>query len=93
MTRSLSLTQLLWQPSWAGRWSYGQGRSGLLRRLTRCVDAHGNANLLASAATDSWKAVRKAVAVSFSMQVSSLPCDASSRLTDMQQSTATCSNV
>jgi hypothetical protein len=37
----------------------------------RC-EPHGNANLLTSAADDSWKAVRKAVAVSFSMQVRGL---------------------
>jgi hypothetical protein len=36
----------------------------------RC-DPHGNANLLTSAADDTWKAIRKAVAVSFSMQVRS----------------------
>lgn len=37
--------------------------------INKMCDPHGNANLLTSAADDSWKAVRKAVAVSFSMQV------------------------
>jgi hypothetical protein len=32
-------------------------------------DPHGNANLLTSPADPTWKAIRKAVAVSFSMQV------------------------
>jgi cytochrome P450 len=36
--------------------------------INRMCDPHGNANLLTSAANDSWKAVRKAVAVSFSIQ-------------------------
>jgi hypothetical protein len=38
--------------------------------INKMCDPHGNANLLTSAADDSWKAVRKAVAVSFSVQVS-----------------------
>jgi hypothetical protein len=37
--------------------------------INRMCTPHGDANLLTSAADDSWKAVRKAVAVSFSMQV------------------------
>jgi hypothetical protein len=37
--------------------------------INKMCDPHGNANLLTSAADDSWKAVRKAVAVSFSVQV------------------------
>eukprot|EP00878_Enallax_costatus_P000395 GHUV01000482.1.p1 GENE.GHUV01000482.1~~GHUV01000482.1.p1 ORF type:complete len:459 (+),score=124.68 GHUV01000482.1:1092-2468(+) len=36
--------------------------------INRMCDPHGNVNLLTSAADDSWKAIRKAVAVSFSMQ-------------------------
>jgi hypothetical protein len=39
--------------------------------INKMCDPHGNANLLTSAADDSWKAVRKAVAVSFSVQVCS----------------------
>jgi cytochrome P450 len=38
--------------------------------VNRMCTPHGDVNLLTSAADDSWKAVRKAVAVSFSMQVS-----------------------
>lgn len=38
--------------------------------INRMCDPHGNPNLLTSAATESWKLIRKAVAVSFSMQVS-----------------------
>jgi len=38
--------------------------------INKMCDPHGNANLLTSAADDSWKALRKAVAISFSMQVS-----------------------
>jgi cytochrome P450 len=37
--------------------------------INKMCDPHANANLLTSAADDDWKAVRKAVAVSFSMQV------------------------
>lgn len=37
--------------------------------INKMCDPHGNANLLTSAADDSWKAIRKAVAVSFSVQV------------------------
>jgi len=37
--------------------------------INKMCDPHANANLLTSAADDTWKAVRKAVAVSFSMQV------------------------
>lgn len=37
--------------------------------INKMCDPHANANLLTSAADDNWKAVRKAVAVSFSMQV------------------------
>lgn len=36
--------------------------------ISQMCDPHGNANLLTSAADDRWKAIRKAVAVSFSMQ-------------------------
>lgn len=36
--------------------------------INKMCDPHGNANLLTSAADDSWKAIRKAVAVSFAMQ-------------------------
>jgi cytochrome P450 len=36
--------------------------------INKMCDPHGNPNLLTSAADDSWKAVRKAVAVSFSVQ-------------------------
>eukprot|EP00775_Hariotina_reticulata_P012934 gene12934-13062_t len=36
--------------------------------INRMCDPHGNANLLTSSADDTWKAIRKAVAVSFSMQ-------------------------
>eukprot|EP00878_Enallax_costatus_P001345 GHUV01001492.1.p1 GENE.GHUV01001492.1~~GHUV01001492.1.p1 ORF type:complete len:559 (+),score=128.36 GHUV01001492.1:1110-2786(+) len=36
--------------------------------INKMCDPHGNANLLTSAADDTWKAIRKAVAVSFSMQ-------------------------
>jgi hypothetical protein len=38
--------------------------------INRMCTPHGEVNMLTSAADDSWKAVRKAVAVSFSMQVS-----------------------
>lgn len=37
--------------------------------INKMCDPHRNANLLTSAADDTWKAIRKAVAVSFSMQV------------------------
>jgi hypothetical protein len=37
--------------------------------INRMCTPHGDANLLTSAADDDWKAIRKAVAVSFSMQV------------------------
>lgn len=37
--------------------------------INKMCDPHGNANLLTSAADDNWKAMRKAVAVSFSVQV------------------------
>eukprot|EP00877_Chromochloris_zofingiensis_P000643 jgi/Chrzof1/1057/Cz01g38220.t1 len=36
--------------------------------INKMCDPHGNANLLTSAADDKWKAICKAVAVSFSMQ-------------------------
>lgn len=37
--------------------------------INKMCDPHGNANLLTSSADETWKAIRKAVAVSFSMQV------------------------
>jgi cytochrome P450 len=37
--------------------------------INRMCTPHGDANLLTSAADEHWKAIRKAVAVSFSMQV------------------------
>lgn len=37
--------------------------------FNRMCDPHGNPNLLTSSASHSWKVIRKAVAVSFSMQV------------------------
>ena len=37
--------------------------------INKMCDPHGNPNLLTSKADDTWKAIRKAVAVSFSMQV------------------------
>jgi cytochrome P450 len=37
--------------------------------INKMCDPHGSPNLLTSAADDTWKAIRKAVAVSFSMQV------------------------
>lgn len=37
--------------------------------INRMCDPHGSPNLLTSKADDTWKAIRKAVAVSFSMQV------------------------
>jgi len=36
--------------------------------INKMCDPHANANLLTSSADDTWKAIRKAVAVSFSMQ-------------------------
>lgn len=37
--------------------------------INRMCDPHGSPNLLTSTANDTWKCIRKAVAVSFSMQV------------------------
>jgi hypothetical protein len=37
--------------------------------INKMCTPHGDANLLTSAADEDWKAIRKAVAVSFSMQV------------------------
>jgi hypothetical protein len=42
--------------------------------INKMCTPHGTPNLLTSAADDSWKAIRKAVAVSFSMQVRGVSC-------------------
>jgi hypothetical protein len=39
--------------------------------INKMCDPHGSANLLTSSADDTWKVIRKAVAISFSMQVTS----------------------
>jgi hypothetical protein len=51
--------------------------------INKMCTPHGDANLLTSAADEDWKAIRKAVAVSFSMQVRHAGClgvDASAAL-------------
>ena len=53
-----------------GRGEGGMDKASLVYApINKMCDPHVNPNLLTSTADDTWKAIRKAVAVSFSMQV------------------------